>query len=49
MSRKPKLLQTEEEILSVAKKETGSTLALIMTALERALSTRSIDIGAYLQ
>lgn len=32
MSRKPKLLQTEEEILSVAKKETGSTLALIMTA-----------------
>lgn len=49
MSRKTNSLQAEEEILSLAKKETGSTLALIMTALERALSTRSINIGAYLQ
>lgn len=49
MSRKTKSLQAEVEILSLAKKETGSTLALIMTALERAISTRSIDIGAYLQ
>lgn len=49
MSQKTKSLQAEVKILSLAKEETGSTLALIMTALERSLSTRSTDIGAYLQ